>query len=34
MSPRTWQERIRDILTCAQNIQDFSAGMGQTKEVG
>ncbi len=27
MSPRTWLERLKDILTCAQNIQDFSAGM-------
>lgn len=27
MSPRTWQERIEDILTCAQNVQDFTAGM-------
>lgn len=27
MSPRTWQERIEDILACAQNVQDFTAGM-------
>jgi uncharacterized protein with HEPN domain len=27
VSPRTWQERIEDILTCARNIQDFTAGM-------
>lgn len=27
MSPRTWQERIEDILTCAQNIQVFTAVM-------
>jgi uncharacterized protein with HEPN domain len=27
VSPRTWQERIEDILTCAQNIQDFTSGM-------
>ena len=24
---RTWQERIRDILTCAHNMQQFTAGM-------
>lgn len=28
MSPRAWQERIQDILTCARNIQDFTQGMG------
>jgi uncharacterized protein with HEPN domain len=27
MSPRTWLDRIRDMLACAQNIQEFSAGM-------
>lgn len=27
MSPRTWQERIEDILTCARNIESFTAGM-------
>ncbi len=27
MSPRTWLDRVKDILTCAKNIQDFSAGM-------
>ena len=27
MSPRTWQERLEDILTCARNIQDFASGM-------
>lgn len=27
MSPRTWQERLQDIFTCACNIQDFTAGM-------
>ncbi|MDI6768447.1 MAG: DUF86 domain-containing protein [Anaerolineales bacterium] len=27
MSPRTWQERIEDILTCARNVQDFTTGM-------
>lgn len=27
MSPRTWQERIDDILTCAHNIESFTAGM-------
>jgi len=27
VSPRTWQERIEDILTCARNVQDFTAGM-------
>jgi uncharacterized protein with HEPN domain len=27
MSPRTWLERIDDILICAHNIQDFTKGM-------
>jgi uncharacterized protein with HEPN domain len=27
MSPRTWLERIDDILVCARNIQDFTKGM-------
>ena len=27
MSPRSWRERIEDILSCAQNIRDFTAGM-------
>ena len=27
MSPRTWQERLEDILMCARNVQDFTAGM-------
>lgn len=27
MSPRTWQERVEDILICAQNVQNFTAGM-------
>ena len=27
MSPRTWLDRIRDILSCAKNIQDFSVGL-------
>ena len=27
MSPRTWQERIDDILTCAHNIESFTAEM-------
>jgi uncharacterized protein with HEPN domain len=27
VSPRKWQERIEDILICAQNIQNFTAGM-------
>lgn len=27
MSPRSWQERIKDILSCAKNIQDFTAEM-------
>ncbi len=27
MSPRTWQERIEDILTCARNIESFTSGM-------
>ena len=27
MSPRHWQVRIKDILACAQNIQDFISGM-------
>jgi uncharacterized protein with HEPN domain len=28
VSPRTWRERVDDILTCARNIQSFTAGMG------
>ncbi len=27
MSPRTWRERFDDILTCARNIESFTAGM-------
>ena len=27
MSPRNWHLRIQDILTCAHNIQSFTAGM-------
>ncbi len=27
MSPRSWLERIEDILTCARNILEFTAGM-------
>ena len=27
MSPRTWLDRIRDILSCAKNIQYFSVGL-------
>lgn len=27
MSPRTWRERLNDILTCARNIESFTAGM-------
>lgn len=27
MSPRTQQERMEDILSCARNILDFTAGM-------
>ena len=27
MSPRTWQERVEDILTSACNIESFTAGM-------
>jgi uncharacterized protein with HEPN domain len=27
VSPRTSDERIADILTCARNVQDFTAGM-------
>lgn len=27
MSSRSWQERIEDILICAQNISQFTAGM-------
>jgi uncharacterized protein with HEPN domain len=27
VSPRTWQERVGDILTCAHNIRAFTAGM-------
>lgn len=28
MSPRTWQERIQDILICARNIVKFTHEMG------
>jgi uncharacterized protein with HEPN domain len=27
VSPRDWQARLQDILTCSQNIQEFTAGM-------
>jgi uncharacterized protein with HEPN domain len=27
MSPRAWQERIKDILTSAHNIESYIAGM-------
>ena len=27
MSPRSWQERVQDILVCARNIWDFTEGM-------
>ena len=27
MSSRSWQERIEDILICAHNISEFTAGM-------
>ena len=27
MSPRDWQTRIADILTCCRNVQAFTAGM-------
>ena len=27
MSPRTWLERIVDILICAHDIQDFTKGL-------
>jgi uncharacterized protein with HEPN domain len=27
VSPRKWQERIENILICAQNVQNFTAGM-------
>ena len=27
MSPRTWQERVEDILNCAKNIRDYTEGM-------
>ena len=27
MSPRTWRERLDDILTCARNIESFTAAM-------
>ncbi len=27
MSPRTWLERVQDILACARNIQEFTANM-------
>jgi uncharacterized protein with HEPN domain len=26
VSPRTWRERLDDILTCARNIESFTAG--------
>ncbi len=26
MSPRTWLQRIEDILLCARNIRDFTEG--------
>ena len=34
MSPRTWQNRIRDILSCAYNIQQFTAGMSFQEFLG
>jgi uncharacterized protein with HEPN domain len=27
VSPRAWQVRLRDILTCSYNIRSFTAGM-------
>jgi len=27
MSPRAWRERVEDILSCAQNIRDYTQGM-------
>ncbi len=27
MSPRSWQDRVEDILSCAQNIRDYTEGM-------
>jgi len=27
LSPRTWLERIKDILACAENIESFTRGM-------
>ena len=27
MSPRTWPERLEDILTCARNIRSFATGL-------
>lgn len=27
MSPRSWRERVQDILVCARNIRDFTEGM-------
>ena len=27
MSPGTWRERFEDTLTCARNIESFTAGM-------
>ena len=27
MSPRSWQERVEDILNCARNIRDYTEGM-------
>jgi uncharacterized protein with HEPN domain len=29
MSPRIWLDRIRDILSCARNIHEFTAGITQ-----
>lgn len=27
MSPRSWQDRVEDILSCARNIRDYTEGM-------
>jgi len=27
VSPRTWQDRLEDILGCARNIRDYTEGM-------
>ena len=27
MSPRSWQDRVEEILSCARNIRDYTEGM-------